>query len=83
MGTIMPSKPEPRTVVIQRRVEFIESLALTLAPGFGMDEILQLLRQGGTMGDGKIKNSAGKVMATYSGDPVAGIRREGAWEDGD
>jgi hypothetical protein len=79
----MPSTPEPRTVVIQRRVEFVESLAITLAPGFGMDEVLQFLRHGGTMANGKIKNSAGKVMATYSGDPIEENRRYGTWEDGD
>jgi hypothetical protein len=79
----MPSKPEPRTIVIQRRVEFIESLALTLAPGFGMDEILQLLRHGGKMANGQIKNSDGKVMATYSGDLVEENQRYGPWEDGD
>lgn len=68
------------TVLIQQRVEFVKTLHIMPATGYGADEVVQLLNDGGEIGKRTIKDQDGKTIATFKGEEEIGSERYGEWE---
>lgn len=67
-------------VTLQRRVEYVETVQIEVAPSHDLGEVLSVMNSDGEDDEKTVRDAYGNVIATYGTQPEVGEMRYSDWE---
>jgi hypothetical protein len=67
-------------VTLQRRVEYVETVQMNVAPGHELEKVLAVMNSDAEEDEKTVRDAYGNVIATYGTKPEVGEVRYSDWE---